>query len=630
MTIAEKNYESLKTHYPAIYARLMALPKESDYQIINSAVRGAAPNLRNKKTGLLFYDEINPYVGAEKDVVARNIKVTGFNIFLGAGLMYQVFAFFKKYKVEGGGHIVIERNPAVFAAAMQTIDMSQMFGNKLLRFIVGEDIKGVFAEINSVLQRTDAKFYVKAVNIIEHPVSFSEDKEYYMHCMGALKEAVKEALMFYGNDPKDSMIGIENTFLNIEEIIENPGIKDLKDAFKGKPGVVIATGPSLNKNVELLRGIGNKAVLVGADASLRVLRKRGLKPHMVASLERLIPTAKLFENMSPEDFEDVYYSATPVIHPQTYANYLGKRIIVYRNFATFKWLDIERGILDIGPSSGNMAFKLLEYMGCDPIILIGQDLAYGEEGNTHATGSTYGEKEKGQHFDESNTVMVEGNYAPKVKTTKVWNTFLNFYHKDAMNSPAKVINATEGGAKIFNTEIMTFQEAIDKYINDDIDTLKVIGEKLNMPTDDEKKACRISVLEKVKEGIDISLKAIQVFDESYRLCDEFFDQIWADFKAGKPYDEKRAEIIMRKVDDNCLIFRDPIFFNVIMHYVQSYFIRCMIEINAVRNERIPVHEGHFKIMDILKDMFAVMIHLIRKMEYLLKQLERRLEADLAN
>ena len=61
--------------------------------------------------------------------------------------------------------------------------------------------------------------------------------------------------------------------------------------------------------------------------------------------------------------------------PETYANFPGEKIIVFRKFATFEWLDIKKGILDIGPSAGNMAFKVLEYLGCDPIIMIGQDLA---------------------------------------------------------------------------------------------------------------------------------------------------------------------------------------------------------------------------------------------------------------
>jgi len=86
----------------------------------------------------------------------------------------------------------------------------------------------------------------------------------------------------------------------------------------------VATGPSLNKNIHLLKGLENKAVICAVDASLRVMRRHNLKPHLVTSLERVLPTAKLFEGLTKEDVEGVYLSACPVIRPETYANFPGK------------------------------------------------------------------------------------------------------------------------------------------------------------------------------------------------------------------------------------------------------------------------------------------------------------------
>ncbi len=56
----------------------------------------------------------------------------------------------------------------------------------------------------------------------------------------------------------------------------------------------------------------------------------------------MTPTARLFDDIEAEDVKDVYLAATPVIHPETYANYPGERIITYRDFATFKWINIEK------------------------------------------------------------------------------------------------------------------------------------------------------------------------------------------------------------------------------------------------------------------------------------------------
>jgi len=628
MDIKEKNWQTLKQRYPQIYERLLALPAQSDYAIVMSSKEGIVPNMKNLKTGRLFYNPVNPMAEVHQDINNRKLKVAQFNVFLGAGMLYHVFALYDLVKVQGGSHFIVEKNPDILRALMEVVDISAILTHPSVHFLVGEELPVVFTTINNVLTATDTKFYVKTVNFIEQAVAFSENKEYYLNVVRAAKDAIKEVLNFFGNDPHDSMIGIENTLLNIDEILNNPGINQLKDAFKGRPGIVVATGPSLNKNVELLRDVLDKAVVVGADASLRVLAKRGLKPHMVCSLERLTPTAKLFEELEQDAFEDVFFAATPVIHPQTYQNYKGKRIVVYRNFATFKWLDIEKGILNIGPSSGNMAFKILEYLGCDPIILIGQDLAFGEDGHTHATGSTFGEKEAHTAYTEPNYVLVEGNYSPQVRSSKVWNMFLNYYHKDVLNSKAKVINATEGGARIHGTEIMTFKEAIEKYVTESFDPLSAIKQTLTSPDAETLTAQRKQVLDKVDHGLMTCGKSIELFKGCHALCMEYIEKVWIPFSLGNPYNENEGNRIVTELEQSVQIFRDPDFFNVLMHYVQSYAIKTLIEVHDITARDLPVHEIQVNVVSILKDMYEVMIQLIIKMEELLKVLKEKLEAEL--
>lgn len=629
MSVRDNNLKVLKARYPEIYARIAALPQNSNYEIVLPQREGLMPNMRSKRTGRLFYNSFNPMAEVEQDLKSRKLKVMQFNVFLGCGMMYQIFAMYRLFHIQGGLHVIIEKDVDAFRTVVNTVDISQMLNSPNMLFFVGEELPVIYSQMVNVLTLTDNKFYIRTINFIEQPIAFTENKEYYLDVVRTMRSVVKELLNYFGNDPHDSMIGIENTFVNIEEIFGHPGINQLKDVFKGRPGVVVATGPSLNKNVELLREIYDKAVIVGADASLRVLNKRGLKPHMVCSLERGVPTSKLFENLDEEAFRDVYFAATPVVHPLTYSVYKGKRIVVYRNFATFKWIDIDKGILNIGPSSGNMAFKLLEYMGCDPIILIGQDLAFGEDGNTHATGNTFGEKEdSNKNYNEQNVVMVEGNYVPQLRSTKVWNTFLNYYHKDVVGSPAKVINATEGGAKIHGTTLMTFREAIDSYIKESFNPLDIINETLRYPDMEIQVAQRKSVLEKVDKGLDTCRRAITAFQEGYALAEKYFNEVWILSLNGVPYDAVKGHEFLVQMENVNEIYKAPDFFNVLMHYVQSYAIRTLIEVNSIQNEDIPQEQSQFKTAHVFKDMYAVMIQLIMKMEQLLASLKERLESNI--
>lgn len=198
--------------------------------------------------------------------------------------MYNFFAFFKAYEVKKSSvNIIIEKDVNVFRTLVSCVDLTQAINNNMFFFLLDEPPTELFTKINRIMHGTNAKFYAKSINIIEDIASFTLNKDYYLHSIKLLKEALREVIMFYGNDPFDSMIGIENTFLNIEEIINNPGIKDLKDKFKGKPGIVIASGPSLNKNIHLLNGLENKAVMCAADGSVRIMKAKGLKPHLVSA-----------------------------------------------------------------------------------------------------------------------------------------------------------------------------------------------------------------------------------------------------------------------------------------------------------------------------------------------------------
>jgi hypothetical protein len=232
----------------------------------------------------------------------------------------------------------------------------------------------------------------------------------------------------------------------------------LYDKFKDKPAVIVSTGPSLKKNISLLKGIEDKALIISVDASLKLLLENGINPHMVTSLEREHEVQQFFENIDAEKVKDVYMTTCPVLYNHVYKSYNGPKIMAYRNFDHFKWMGIEKGILDIKLSSANMAFVIAKALGCNPIILVGQDLAYGDNDETHATPvpfSSAGEK----------IFNVAGNYVDEIKTNDGWNNFRKAFELDISQFEGKVFNCTEGGAYIKGTHIETLQTIINSYLH---------------------------------------------------------------------------------------------------------------------------------------------------------------------
>lgn len=622
MDYFKENLKVLEEKDKALFMKIKNYKSKDTYVVTTSNNPKQYPNLLHNPTNRLCYDNFDPLTPILR-MLKSKIKVPVLNFFLGFGLGYELVGFFQNYANADSVMVVVDPEIEPFYQALKTIDLRAVLSDRRVAFLIGVPENELFVKLHGILLMGNLKLYVKAINIIDNPLSLTLNGAYYKKVMGHLKDAVREVLLHFGNDPWDSLIGIENTFLNINEIINYPGISDLKDKFKGMPGIVVSTGPSLDKNIELLSGLENKAVICAADASVKVMKKYSLKPHLVTSLERLTPTAKLFEGLSKEDVEDVYLAATPVIHPETYANFPGERIIVYRNFATFKWLEIEKGILDIGPSAGNMAFKVLEYLGCNPIILIGQDLAFGEDETTHAKGSTYGEKDEVYHTKRQ-ILEVEGNFVPKIKTTDTWYKFLKYYEKDVAEFNGLVVNATEGGAKIPGTKVMYFKEAIKEFINEDIDTLYNIKKSLKYPAADEKRRYTAQIEQKVEDALKYSDEVIQVLKDGVTKCEMFKKEIIDKYNSTKEIDHKLSEKLFYDAQLPLGKFTEKKFYEIFMHFVQSYYLSTLVEINGIRAQDAPDIDKNFAAVKLLYDMYEVMIRLIEVMKKSLLAMQEKL------
>ena len=389
----KSNIEMLAKRNPQLAELVNSAKLTGRYVIAPSQRKDKLPSMVDLKFNKNFYNNIDPFRVAELDIKNRKIRLGDVAVFLGFGLGYEVYEYINKFP--HARVMIIEGDVELLKTAFSAVKYTDLLSSPNVHFVGGPNIRESYPYIFNFLNMSVNIHYLKAINILEQPICYYGNREYYSSALQLLKEGIQQVLLLYGNDPQDSLLGIKYTLRNIPTIIDNPGILELENIFKGKPGIVVASGPSLNKNMHLLKDIREKAVICAADGSVKILKNNNLPPaHMVTSLERVIQTSYLFEGLTPEDVKDSYLAACPVVVPETYANFPGDKIIVYRNFATFDWLNIKRGILDIGPSAGNMAFKVLEYLGCDPIILIGQDLAVTDDLQTHAEGFHYGTQQK--------------------------------------------------------------------------------------------------------------------------------------------------------------------------------------------------------------------------------------------
>lgn len=609
----KSNFTALKKRYPKLADKTAAINETGKYRVY--------PNIDNKTFNLylndldkFYYDQNNPLYDVKLNIDALKLKNTKIALFLGFGLGYEAIYYMQYLAQEQktGAIIIVEESIEIFTMALYTTNIVPLLSNKNIHFIVGEKKENLFTEYEKIISNSKNMTYVKAVNPVYYPTAFLLSKKYYMNALKSFKEAAVHVINFAGNSPDDSLLGLKNMFDNIDIIIESPGINLLFDKFRNKPAVVVASGPSLKKNMHLLEDIKDKSLIVCAESTFRILMNKGIKPHLVASLERTDRTQFSFDGFAQEDVKNIYLAGCPVIPKKVYDIYPGPNLIVYRKFAHFTWLEMDKGMLDIKQSSANMAFKIAIALGCDPIILIGQDLAFDKE--TKATHADYHIKGSNQdRYNKERIFEVKSNDGGTILTTDSWFKFLKSYEIDVAEYKGTCINATEGGAFIEGTKVMDFKDAIDKYMKEDIFPLDVINNSIKDYIGSDKSKDKERIVKKINDSINDIEKMIDYCHEGSGFVEEK-EQELRDYLAMENLDEEFKNHIIDlyreviKYKNKLQSFSDT-FQLLIMHIVQPIYIKFEIDMNEIPSKYEIYEKGVVEIILRQRDWFATINNL---------------------
>ncbi|HEF7974528.1 TPA: motility associated factor glycosyltransferase family protein [Campylobacter jejuni] len=294
-----------------------------------------------------------------------------------------------------------------------------------------------------------------------------------------LAENFKNSIVSYGNDPLDALQGIEQFVYNLPQMITHSSYKELLSKRKGisDTAIIVSTGPSLTKQLPLLKKYANKATIFCADSSYPILAKHGIKPDYVCMLERDEIVAECFNNDFGEFDKDILFIVKSVTHPHTikYLQKNNRAFILVSTYASFiQYLKLDYfGYFNMGFSVAHMNFLLTIHLKYKNIILIGQDLAYAKDGQTHSQGFIHANLHNGDYerdLDRFSTTAYGGN--GKVQSSEIWTLFRHNFEKDIvnikMNYHITTYNCTEGGARIEGTIEKPFLWACENLLDKDL------------------------------------------------------------------------------------------------------------------------------------------------------------------
>ncbi|EAI3785616.1 DUF115 domain-containing protein, partial [Campylobacter jejuni] len=194
----------------------------------------------------------------------------------------------------------------------------------------------------------------------------------------SFNEIIKKFVLSKGNDPQDALQGIEQFIYNLPQMIKNPSYKELinKRLKLSDTAIIVSTGPSLTKQLPLLKKYANKATIIAADSSYPILYKHNIKPDYVLSLERIPLTSEFFNNDFGEFDKDIVFIINYLTHIKTIQNLqCNKRnfMLVLRDSNFIESLNLKRfGYLVGGQSVAHIAYGVAAFLMHKNIILIGQ------------------------------------------------------------------------------------------------------------------------------------------------------------------------------------------------------------------------------------------------------------------
>lgn len=336
--------------------------------------------------------------------------------------------------------IIIEPNIEIIFSVLNLVNLEKELESNRLFILHSQDVN--YENLSPFFyQNKNALMYSKLYNL--H--IFNDFYDFYLDEASRINklfvEIIEHGVVSIGNDSKDAIIGIRHHIANIPLMLKTPSLINLiKQAKKTQVAVIVSTGPSLYKQLEILKEIAPYVSIFCIDASFPILSKHNIKPDIVLSMERVEESAKFYEESESKYFKDVIFEITSIAHKRLIKAIQDKGGILQiseRPFGYTSYFDFnEYGYIGIGMSAANMAYELVAHCGFEKCILIGQDLAFGEDGTSHSKGAVYGENEIKNNKEKIFLPKYGGD--GMVESTKIWKLFWNFFIKDIYDTKDRI------------------------------------------------------------------------------------------------------------------------------------------------------------------------------------------------
>lgn len=350
--------------------------------------------------------------------------------------------------------IIYEPNIDIFQYAIHNFDLTDILQNANVFLFVNE--LNEYEMEDCLLQKVqwyNMEFQVE----VAHPQYQKMNREGYLCFHELIRNNNELAIINKNTDAAHGKKIVEYILKNIKHLKGSGLINELKNRIpKNIPAIIVSAGPSLGKNIEVLKQAKGKSIIIAVDTALPHLERYGIEPDFFITVD---------PNKSMRHFQGEYAKKIPLIaklesKSDVLENNMGMKFF-YNSHAYIEKLYDHVGIItndyNTGGSVASAAFSVCVSLERERIIFVGQDLAYDGE-FTHIGNRK--ETNMGNHGMRE----IEGVNGKLVRTRYDWLIYLQWFENSIrINPEIDFIDATEGGAVIHGTRIMTLKEVVGMY-----------------------------------------------------------------------------------------------------------------------------------------------------------------------
>jgi hypothetical protein len=428
-------------------------------------VESKQENISSLKINQLYlHSRYNPIEEANK-IANSSYKKNHLHILFGFGLGYIAHAILKKLS-DTDQLLIIEPNLELFNISIEKQINRVFLNNEKVQICTGLDFSNIEYQLNSYF-----KAYLGRFTIILSPNYTKLYPVFYKNFLEKTKEYLMMEIINNNTRHIFSKQWQENYISNLYKAHTAHNIEDIK-AKLNCPAVIVSGGPSLTKQLQKLKNIKNKAIIICAGSTINSLIKANILPDLIVTVDGGEANFNHFKNIGIE-INNIPLIYPLIVHKDIPLRHEGQHIVFNIsdhsniNKWTEKILSRKFGVVQTGHSVANFCLDIAHHITNGPVCIIGQDLAY-TNNQSHELGNQGFSLIDKNKEKQRKMFYAEGYYGDKVLTDYVFHGMKQGFEQHLLKMRGngfdqKIYNATEGGLKIDGFKQITFTEFIESY-----------------------------------------------------------------------------------------------------------------------------------------------------------------------